>query len=92
MTSFFRTLVTALLFGVVAGAAFVPHQTSQNASPKTIMHFKFLKDMGLEKPSWLPDFGGGKEEEPEKAAVTTASSDSEDEDSEESPSSESEEE
>ena len=24
---------------------------------------KFLKDLGFEKPSWLPDFGGKKEGE-----------------------------
>lgn len=27
------------------------------------LQMKFLKDLGLEKPSWLPDFGGEKEKE-----------------------------
>ena len=32
----------------------------------------FLKDLGFEKPSWLPDFGGGdkKKEEAPKAEVS----------------------
>ena len=61
-----RTLLAALLVGAVV--AFVPPKPAFNA-PATVMHFKFLKDMGLEKPSWLPDFGGKKEEE-EPVAVT----------------------
>lgn len=68
---FFWTLIVALLIGIVAGAAFVP-QKPATATPRTVVHFKFLKDMGLEKPSWLPDFGGGKEEEKEPVAVATA--------------------
>ena len=33
----------------------------------------FLKDLGFEKPSWLPDFGGGdKKKEEETAAVAVA--------------------
>ena len=55
-----RALVTALL--LVGVAAFVPMQPSNKASA-TVLHFKFLKDLGLEKPSFLPDFGGKKEEE-----------------------------
>ncbi len=59
----FRTLI-ALLLVVAAVSAFVPianrHQT---ASKGTQLQFGFLKELGLEKPSWLPDFGGKKEEE-----------------------------
>jgi len=34
------------------------------------LSFGFLKELGLEKPSWLPDFGGKKEEEkPEEPAA-----------------------
>ena len=29
----------------------------------------FLKDLGFEKPSWLPDFGGGEKEEESEPAV-----------------------
>merc|ERR1719443_528185 len=45
--------------------------------------FGFLKDLGLEKPSWLPDFGGGDDkpaEEPkaeEEEASEEESADSE---------------
>ena len=42
--------------------AFVPPKPTFD-TPGTVMHFKFLKDMGMEKPSWLPDFGGEKKEE-----------------------------
>jgi hypothetical protein len=35
----------------------------QTASKGTQLQFGFLKELGLEKPSWLPDFGGKKEEE-----------------------------
>lgn len=75
MTPFLRTLIVSFFLGlVVSGAAFTSTQQTKSAtaSPKTVMHFKFLKEMGLEKPSWLPDFGGKKEEEatpaPEAAA------------------------
>ena len=68
MTSFLRTLIVSLLLGVVSGAAFIS-QKPGCASPKTVMQFKFLKELGLEKPSWLPDFGGKKEEEPAPVAA-----------------------
>ena len=37
----------------------------------------FLKDLGFEKPSWLPDFGGGdkKEEEAPKAEAADEEAD-----------------
>lgn len=36
------------------------------------LHFGFLKDLGLEKPSWLPDFGSKKSsEEPNAEATNT---------------------
>ena len=37
----------------------------------------FLKDLGFEKPSWLPDFGGGdkKEEEAHKAEASDEEAD-----------------
>jgi len=38
----------------------------------------FLKDLGFEKPSWLPDFGGKKEEET-SAAEAPANGDGEEE-------------
>ena len=31
-------------------------------SSKTSLSFGFLKELGIEKPSWLPDFGKKKEE------------------------------
>lgn len=36
------------------------HHTTMTSS--TTLSMKFMKDLGFEKPSWLPDFGGGKKE------------------------------
>ena len=58
-----RTLVAFLLVSLAAGAAFVPSSHRSNKVSATALQFKFLKELGLEKPSWLPDFGGKKEEE-----------------------------
>mmetsp|Transcript_30203 Transcript_30203/g.42793 ORF Transcript_30203/g.42793 Transcript_30203/m.42793 type:complete len:82 (+) Transcript_30203:31-276(+) len=55
-----RNFTALLLVASVSGAAFVP-ATSGRAT--TSVSFGFLKELGLEKPSWLPDFGGKKEEE-----------------------------
>jgi hypothetical protein len=60
----FQALTLALVVASASGAAFVPapaastKQVSQSA-----LSFGFLKDLGIEKPAWLPDFGGSKEEE-----------------------------
>lgn len=50
--------------------AFAPMNTP---SRTTALQFGFLKELGLEKPSWLPDFGSKKDEEeaPAPAAVET---------------------
>jgi len=53
-----------------AAAAFVvvdPRhgRSASTSSTTTALKFKFLKDLGLEKPSWLPDFGGGDKDEGE---------------------------
>jgi hypothetical protein len=72
----FRCIVALLLVSSVAGAAFIPsHKNTQQAST-TALHFGFLKELGIEKPSWLPDFGGKKEETP-KAAKETEEEDAE---------------
>ena len=55
-----RTLIAALV--LVAAVAFMPSKPAFHRAA-TSVQFKFLKDLGLEKPSWLPDFGGKKEEE-----------------------------
>ena len=38
----------------------------------TSLQPKFLKDLGFEKPSWLPDFGGAKKEEKAAEAAVEA--------------------
>jgi hypothetical protein len=58
-----RSLATLLLVSTVAGAAFVPANKMTSSATTTALKFGFLKDLGLEKPSWLPDFGGKKKEE-----------------------------
>ena len=71
---YFRTLFVTLL--VVANAmAFAPMQPVKKYSA-TALEFGFLKDLGLEKPDWLPDFGGSKEEDaPAPAATDEVASD-----------------
>ena len=63
-----RPLTLFLLVSVAAGAAFVP-MNAQSLST-TALPMKFLKDLGFEKPSWLPDFGGGDKKEEEKPKET----------------------
>ena len=57
----------ALLLALAPAAAFVPMQPRVHAVRAAPREFGFLKDLGLEKPDWLPDFGG-KKEEPAAAA------------------------
>ena len=62
--SFRIFLATALL--LVMANAFVPGKVCDQrmtAKRTGALSFGFLKDLGLEKPSWLPDFGGGKKTE-----------------------------
>ena len=59
----------ALLATIATAAAFVPASTYKKG---TELSFKFLKDMGLEKPSWLPNFGGDKKEDAAPAEETKA--------------------
>jgi hypothetical protein len=67
-----RTLVAALLLLAVANA-FTPVSRPAFGVKTTALQFGFLKDLGIEKPTWLPDFGGKKEEEeaPAPAAEET---------------------
>jgi len=67
----FRTLLVALLLVAVA-TAFAPQRRAFRSN--TELQFKFLKDLGLEKPSWLPDFGGEKKKEEEQEAKETEAS------------------
>jgi hypothetical protein len=50
---------------------------TSSSSSSSALDMKFMKDLGFEKPSWLPDFGGGdkKEETTEAAATAAATSD-----------------
>jgi hypothetical protein len=62
MTSSLRVVVSLILLAVAA-RGFAPINTFKVSSPgKTTLQFGFLKELGLEKPSWLPDFGSKKEE------------------------------
>ena len=63
----FRTVAATLLLLAVA-TAFVPAQKPAFGVKQTSLNFGFLKELGLEKPSWLPDFGGEKTEEPAATA------------------------
>ena len=39
------------------------------ATSSTSLSMKFMKDLGFEKPSWLPDFGGGDKKEGDDAST-----------------------
>ena len=59
------TLAIATIAGVTAfGPSHGPRPLVRGGRP---LQPGFLKDLGLEKPSWLPDFGGGKKEEEKEA-------------------------
>ena len=60
--------VASLLAGM--SEAFAPLKTP---SRTTSLQFGFLKELGLEKPSWLPDFGSKKDEEEAPAPVAEES-------------------
>jgi hypothetical protein len=53
-------LLTAITVTVVHGFTTMPKSNGWKAN--TALQFGFLKELGLEKPSWLPDFGGKKED------------------------------
>lgn len=83
-----RTLFT-FLFLLAGVAAFAPSKavfapaTATTTTSKTALQFGFLKELGLEKPSWLPDFGGAKEKPADEAETTEAEAESTEEASEE---------
>jgi hypothetical protein len=57
--------ISAPLLLVAMATAFAPVKNRPAAFAATrteALQFGFLKDLGLEKPDWLPDFGGKKEE------------------------------
>ena len=62
------TSLVALALLTVGTHAFVP-AVSSTTRHSTALGPKFLKDLGFEKPSWLPDFGGGKKDEEEASAA-----------------------
>ena len=71
-TRVFATVVALLLVLVGLANAFVvpTHQATAPRAQTTSLGFGFLKELGLEKPSWLPDFGGSKKEETEEVVAS----------------------
>ena len=68
-----RSVVALLLVSAVA--AFAPAMPpAVIAKSTTSLSFGFLKELGLEKPDWLPDFGGEKKEEAPPAPVDAEAS------------------
>jgi hypothetical protein len=56
-------LLAFVVAGVTLAGAFTVN-VRQGLNPSTtVLSMKFLKDLGFEKPSWLPDFGGGDKKE-----------------------------
>ena len=81
----FRNLIVfAILLLVGTTNAFAPVSRPALSNSKTELQFGFLKELGLEKPSWLPDFGDAKkEEEPAPAAAAASEDEGEGEEGEE---------
>ena len=82
MTSL-RTVLAVLLLAVAVNGFTPIHKpatSTATSNSNTALSFGFLKELGLEKPSWLPDFGSSKEEAPE--AAEPADSDEESEEAE----------
>jgi hypothetical protein len=66
MMSSTTTRAIFFLFVAIVGMtnAFAPIPARHTKLATTsALQFGFLKDLGIEKPSWLPDFGGKKDEE-----------------------------
>ena len=78
-----RTTLAASVALLTTSTALVPPRTSKIVRGGRPLGPGFLKDLGFEKPSWLPDFGGGDdkpaeepkaEEEAEEAEEAEAAS------------------
>ena len=54
-----RTTLAASVALLTTSTALVPPRASKFVRGGRPLGPKFLKDLGFEKPSWLPDFGGG---------------------------------
>mmetsp|Transcript_15450 Transcript_15450/g.36915 ORF Transcript_15450/g.36915 Transcript_15450/m.36915 type:complete len:97 (-) Transcript_15450:437-727(-) len=78
----FTSSVSLVILAATTCEAFVP-TTQRNLvgaeKSSTAVGPGFLKDLGFEKPSWLPDFGGeDKKEDSPKAEATDGEADAED--------------
>lgn len=60
MTNSVRTLLS--LFSIIVACQGFAPVSKCNIPSSTALQFGFLKELGLEKPSWLPDFGSKKED------------------------------
>ena len=58
--SVFSTILCLLVW---KASAFAPTKVPSKLTSSTSLQFGFLKELGLEKPGWLPDFGSKKDEE-----------------------------
>lgn len=71
----FISIVLLLCFAIASNAftaVVTPSQCQHHVATTTSLSMKFMKDLGFEKPSWLPDFGGKKESEDANAADSAA--------------------
>ena len=49
-----------------------PNHCRHSMTSTTTLSMKFMKDLGFEKPSWLPDFGGAKKEDDDASKADDA--------------------
>ena len=85
-----KYLIAAVALLAASTDAFVPTASRQSVGTAdkttTSLGPGFLKDLGFEKPSWLPDFGGEKKKEAKEAiAVAEEEGEGEETTSEEAP-------
>ena len=73
--SSFFLFASMIVAALMTAAAFMP-VVPPSARMVTSLQPKFLKDLGFEKPSWLPDFGK-KEETPAPEAEEDSTEESE---------------
>jgi hypothetical protein len=67
-----RTVAAVMLFTATASAFTTIIPPKPIGSTTTVLNMKFMKDLGFEKPSWLPDFGAKKEEEETKEGQSSS--------------------
>lgn len=57
------SILATLLLAAATSSAFTVVAPKASGGSSPALHMKFMKDLGFEKPSWMPNFGGEKEKD-----------------------------